>query len=1115
MAGNDYGFMESTKDGMVETHDDIDVHDRIGLRESAANEESRQLHTNHFKLMGPRVNVVDSDHPSTYPSAQYSFDESAILDLYSHDTPFCSPLPPSCQRRVDPLRQNSSEDWRASLYGGSIEGVRSMLRKANSGVVNEPIAEYDQNLPLHVAASRGKAHTEVLLQAGAHVDGTNRRNATGTALQWAAAMGCFETVELLLYHNANVNAMAGRKGTALIAAIKTENRKRDTTDNRSVVALLLGYGADPNQMDLYRCSPLCAANDLRTLELLLDYGANVDALPVRDQHALINSVHINSPRTGRLLLQWGADANMHFRNSTVLRHAIALKHLDVAIELIEHGATFDEQDSAALIMLSLKQENVALLLALINHGVNPMTLQLPLGAPIMYAPNPKFWDTILEHAPQLALWKSLALSNTFCGLAQFLHHYTESGTRVPITSIELPWHIASLLGDGPLHRGTATFSLRNHIVLVRSTATGKDEEKVIRTEALTCAEYVEQRWGVRGLQILDDIATLAIQDNHLSLQRSYQLDGCPPALYTLCLSPDKSKFHLTLDEHPTNLSSCMQLVSLIDWVFCAVRAPSTQDSREIYTSTSSCQALATYATQDHLDENRTGKTGPLSAIKLVFRLSSRPLQKTEHDCWHAMFQSGWVVEVEDRSRKGRHFGRGLEMSFEIMAMLACVEYPVMVDGGVVLVGYQAALVPSKQHPSYTQFHLEVNHGGQINPFVMTYGQRAFIDDYTTFKSKRCFVGWCDAAHILLGTQFCSPYEVAFSGSQQRKDTLQFNGISTGLQMNSVPISAGITSQASFGLGSNRVSFSPSSVYSKMLRDAAKDIALIYDVTSKQSWGVPKLSAMLHMAHAWVKDSTSDQEFQSPSFQDPIPFAEPHVDGFAVAASLEQYGDVIVCGTGKDALRLRNLLLGLNINMLNTSGISKPSSGRLLFGFELMDVVTEPGRGSTMKQIPIAGMGRNSNWLKLANVVDLVLVCRGLGEAIKPMYSTNRKNVACNSLPHSLDLLAVHMSCMSRLTKRYGGVLASTVHTNEVPIAEGKSWKLSGETFKACNHHESSKVSCWEERTTILQAIRDTGTVCPDFTPRRIALSGAIVFGSKRRQAKASVSDFMYNTFAGN
>ncbi|KAF1957722.1 hypothetical protein CC80DRAFT_491095 [Byssothecium circinans] len=95
-------------------------------------------------------------------------------------------------------------------------------------------------------------------------------------------------------------------------------------------------------------------------------------------------------------------------------------------------------------------------------------------------------------------------------------------------------------------------------------------------------------------------------------------------------------------------------------------------------------------------------------------------------------------------------GKGLEVSFEQMLSLAGAEYPVMVDGGLVFVGYQTVIVPVQIHRDYVQFHIEVNQDDQINPFTLKYGQRAFCEDPALFKGKRCFLGCCETAHIMLG-----------------------------------------------------------------------------------------------------------------------------------------------------------------------------------------------------------------------------------------------------------------------------------------------------------------------------------------------------------------------------
>lgn len=148
--------------------------------------------------------------------------------------------------------------------------------------------------------------------------------------------------------------------------------------------------------------------------------------------------------------------------------------------------------------------------------------------------------------------------------------------------------------------------------------------------------------------------------------------------------------------------------------------------------------------------------------------------------------------------------------------------------------------------------------------------------------------------------------------------------------------------------SHRLTFSPASVYSKMLFDGSKQVVLISNVTARHSSLVPKLSLILHMARAWVIENGIPESTPS----DPIPFADPHDDGIAVIKALECHGDIAVCGHGFDSFRLLSLLLGLNINLLASVSLSERSKRKALYGFEFMDIVSEPGRGAFMKKIKI-------------------------------------------------------------------------------------------------------------------------------------------------------------------
>ncbi|KAF1957721.1 hypothetical protein CC80DRAFT_410122, partial [Byssothecium circinans] len=245
-------------------------------------------------------------------------------------------------------------------------------------------------------------------------------------------------------------------------------------------------------------------------------------------------------------------------------------------------------------------------------------------------------------------------------------------------------------------------------------------------------------------------------------------------------------------------------------------------------------------------------------------------------------------------------------------------------------------------------------------------------------------------------------------------------------------------QTTFSFVSHRVRFSPTSVYTKMLIDSSHQTVAICDASAQRSWLVPKLSLLIYMAHVWATNSGLGHS---------IPFADPHDNGKALADQFLDKGDLVLCGHNDDTFRLRSLLLGFNINLLATIGTTeKKSAGKHIYGVELLDVVTEPGRGAVMKKIKL---GRCGNWIPIANIVDAILVCSDLGQAIVPTSSAppHASCPICSFAPTGRDYLVAHLSCLESLTHRSNiqrfGV---SPHPSLMSLPNHHVWKLSGRPF---------------------------------------------------------------------
>jgi hypothetical protein len=282
----------------------------------------------------------------------------------------------------------------------------------------------------------------------------------------------------------------------------------------------------------------------------------------------------------------------------------------------------------------------------------------------------------------------------------------------------------------------------------------------------------------------------------------------------------------------------------------------------------------------------------------------------------------------------------------------------------------------------------------------------------------------------------------------------------------------------------------------MLYDTAKDVVLISDVHHRRSWLVPKLSLMLHMAHVWFAENSGRSDINI----NPIPFAEPHDDESIVIRALEGHGDLAVCGQGNDSFKLRSLLLGLSINLLASVHHKAESTSKVIYGFEFMDIILEPGRGTPMKEVKIE---TSPSWLVLANLADAVIICSKLGEAIAPAQGCCRSNEQCNTVPCGQDYLAAHLSCLDRFRSRAGKEWFALDEPNPGPLYQRKiHWRVSGNPFEVCGHKVQSKDTCWRgtnrlqnfDRKFVFLSKNSKEDHSGTTGSRKLGIKGAVVFG---------------------
>ena len=195
-------------------------------------------------------------------------------------------------------------------YGGigSDKIIRMELREA--GIINRVDQTTDVNVvdsyrrtALHYAAyfMSGEEVAKVLLEHDADVGAVDEQRHR-TPLHYAAESGEVATARVLLEHGAEVNAKDRDGMTPLHYAARASGT--------AVAGVLLEHGAEVNAKDRHGMTPLhYAVPDMRTVELLLQKGANVEARAGNDYTPLFEMVMGRdwSNETAALLVRYGVD----------------------------------------------------------------------------------------------------------------------------------------------------------------------------------------------------------------------------------------------------------------------------------------------------------------------------------------------------------------------------------------------------------------------------------------------------------------------------------------------------------------------------------------------------------------------------------------------------------------------------------------------------------------------------------------------------------------------------------------------------------------------------------------------------------------------------------------
>jgi hypothetical protein len=447
-------------------------------------------------------------------------------------------------------------------------------------------------------------------------------------------------------------------------------------------------------------------------------------------------------------------------------------------------------------------------------------------------------------------------------------------------------------------------------------------------------------------------------------------------------------------------------------------------------------------------------------IGTTLELAKRPI-KASTSCWFPLFDK--VVVVAKPSDVFPEVGP-LKLSFGALIQLAAVEYPIMVDSGLVLMGYSTALVPIEiNSDGLILWHLEVAAGerqlrtSELHATKGSWLQKSTLEELQT---PEALLGWCASANIQLGTDRLKAADVKWSNARVKHTTWRWRGANLQLLAQSAaPLQIGGQLGLSWERSFNTIRFTPANNYTRCLVNSKLESIVLYDVAAQRAWLVPLISAYHHMLLIYY-----GRQFlpSRKSNQQPIPVITPSSNGASSSfEALSSSGGVVVEGENEDALTIRDLIMGFSINFSGTD--VQPPKRSHIYGYELLDLVTHSHR-SELKTITVDRQGLA--WAPLLKEVPC-LFCAGLGEAIVGMRSS-KQDSPCNSLPLGQNLLASQLDTIQTLCNKQGSTFTSV--SGQVTQTHSLFFQ-QGQLFNQCDHSTGEASSCWDHPETFVQKLQ--------------------------------------------
>ncbi|MCP4397122.1 MAG: hypothetical protein GY801_07475, partial [bacterium] len=339
---------------------------------------------------------------------------------------------------------DGSTALKRALHRGAVDIVR-MLIEHGAKIEDEIHTKNDNQAHLIKASIQNDVKSVRRLLAKGEIEDVDAPDECDklTPLMYAALCGSTETIKMLLYYGADVNARGGWvmeygiwiPGHGYMLSHRVEGVDTALTcaahgDHVETVKVLLEHGADINTSGAGEAEALYRATSAEMVKVLFEHGANVSASAVEmvevlkahegtddsPANAANNSADVNAKdheesstvfmkptalmkaaRRGevgaiKVLLAYGADVNAKImRGDTALMWAVKADNAGIVNILLAHGADVNAKtnEGRTSLMWAIRRDNVKLVNILLAHGADVNAKMMTGDTALMWAVKPR------------------------------------------------------------------------------------------------------------------------------------------------------------------------------------------------------------------------------------------------------------------------------------------------------------------------------------------------------------------------------------------------------------------------------------------------------------------------------------------------------------------------------------------------------------------------------------------------------------------------------------------------------------------------------------------------------------------------------------------------------